>query len=197
MTTPSRKDIQAQPTATAAGHPPAEEAADRETQAETAQAPADGVSGDAALAAGHSVAELEQRWQRALADADNARKRLERQLADEVRAERARTVAALLPVLDNLDLALRHAQADPASIITGLQAVREQAAAVLRQLGYSPTGQAGERFDPARHEAAQVVAADEAEPGTVTAVLRLGYIDARGALVRPAAVVVAGDRRSE
>jgi molecular chaperone GrpE len=150
-------------------------------------------AGDEAASArvGREVAELEDRWRRALAEADNVRKRLERQIVDQVRAERARTAAAFLPVLDNLELALRHAKADPVSIVVGVEAVREQAVDVLRALGYQRIEPVGERFDPARHEAARVVEADGVEPGTVTDVLRPGYVDAEGTPVRPAVVAVA------
>jgi molecular chaperone GrpE len=128
------------------------------------------------------------------AEADNVRKRLERQLVDQARAERARAASAFLPVLDNLELALRHARADPASIVAGVEAVHEQALDVLRQLGYERIDAVGERFDPARHEAAQAVEADGVEPGSVAAVLRPGYVDAGGALLRPAVVAVARTR---
>lgn len=148
---------------------------------------------------GPSVAEveerLEERWRQALADADNERKRLQRQLAQRESAERARTAATFLPVLDNLELALRHAQADPAAIVAGVRAVLGQAIEVLRHLGYQRIDAVGERFDPARHEAAQAVEpTDGVEPGSVTAVLRPGYVDADGALLRPAVVAVARNR---
>ena len=44
--------------------------------------------------------------------------------------------AQFLPVLDNLELALAHADADPATLLEGLRAVRDQAIAVLDRLGY-------------------------------------------------------------
>jgi molecular chaperone GrpE len=109
-----------------------------------------------------------------------------------VRAERAQTAAVFLPVLDNLELALRHAHADPAAIVTGVQAVHAQAIDVLAGLGFQRIDPTGERFDPARHEAARVVpAADRVAPGTVVEVHRAGYVDAAGRLVRPAVVTVA------
>ncbi|MCT2279580.1 MULTISPECIES: nucleotide exchange factor GrpE [Micromonospora] len=157
----------------------------------------DGQAGAAAPAppapgSGPSAAELEDRWRRAVAEIDNQRKRYERQLAEQARAERARTAAAFLPVLDNLELALQHAEADPAAILAGVTAVHAQALGVLSGLGYQRIGDVGERFDPARHEAAQAVpAAGGVEPGTVAAVLRPGYTDATGTLLRPAVVAVA------
>ena len=141
---------------------------------------------------GPSVAELEDRWRRAVAELDNVRKRFERQLADQARAERARTTAAFLPVLDNLELALRHAGADPTAIVVGVQAVHAQAVDALAALGYRRVDPVGERFDPARHEAAHVVpAAEGVQPGTVVQVHRAGLVDGAGMLVRPALVTVA------
>jgi molecular chaperone GrpE len=142
--------------------------------------------------AGDSAAELEDRWRRAAAELDNSRKRFERQLADQARVERARAAAAFLPVLDNLELALRHAEADPAAIVAGVQAVHSQALDVLSGLGYRRVDPLGERFDPARHEAARVVPASDGQaPGTVVEVHRPGYVDGTGALVRAAVVTVA------
>jgi molecular chaperone GrpE len=127
-----------------------------------------------------------------VAEADNVRKRFERQLAEQVRAERARITAAFLPVLDNLELALAHAGADPAAIVAGVQAVHTQALDVLGGLGYQRIDPAGQPFDPARHEATRTVAAgDGVTAGTVVEVHRAGYIDPAGMLVRPAVVTVA------
>ena len=62
---------------------------------------------------GAKVAELEDKWRRALADLDNYRKRTARMLDHERAEERARTSAAWLPVLDDLERALEHADAEP------------------------------------------------------------------------------------
>jgi molecular chaperone GrpE len=165
-----------------------EQAADRADDHRTVPADADSAPAGAAP----SVAELEDRWRRAVAELDNVRKRFERQLTDSARAERVRTAAAFLPVLDNLELALRHAQADPAAIVAGVQAVHTQALDVLGGLGFQRIDAVGRRFDPARHEAARVVpAADGVEPGTVVEVHRAGFADGAGTLMRPAVVTVA------
>ena len=142
---------------------------------------------------GPSAAELQDRWQRAVAELDNVRKRYERQLDQVRRAERDQVTAAWLPVLDHLELALQHAHADPATIVAGIQAVHKQALDVLAGLGYRRVDEVGARFDPAVHEAAQMVDDPAAEPNTVVAVLRPGYA-AEAALLRPAVVSVAGGR---
>src|SRR5689334_13242608 len=82
------------------------------------------------------VADLEDRWRRALAEVDNTRKRYARDLQQRLLDERARLAAAWLPVLDSLEMALAHAEADPSSIISGVQAVRDQALGILERLGY-------------------------------------------------------------
>lgn len=153
---------------------------------DAAGGPADTESGEQAAA----LAELDDRWRRALADLENLRKRHTRELERERAAERARTAAALLPVIDNLELALSHAEADPGSIVEGVKAIRDQAVNTLAQLGYERRGETGVPFDPARHEVLGVIEDPEAEPGTVVQVLRPGYGDP-GNQLRPVAVAVA------
>jgi len=135
-----------------------------------------------------TAAELEDRWRRTLADLDNLRKRYARELARERAAERARVAAEWLAVLDNLERALAHAEAQDA-LVEGLRAVRDQAVGVLSALGYPRQDEVGVPFDPARHEAVRVVDDPDAPPGTVVQVLRAGYGAGEGQL-RPAAVAV-------
>jgi molecular chaperone GrpE len=135
------------------------------------------------------LAELEDRWKRAVADLDNLRKRYARELQRERETERDRVAAAWLPVLDNLERALAHAEADPGAILAGVQAVRDQAVSLLASLGYPRQDQAGVPFDTARHEAIAAVDKPDVPPGTVVDVLRPGYGDGERQL-RPAAVTV-------
>lgn len=136
------------------------------------------------------VAELEDLWRRAAADLDNVRKRATRDVATQRADERGRVTAALLPIIDNLDLALEHADADPETIVEGVRAVRNQATEVLVALGYPRRDETGDPFDPVRHEAVAVVDDPSAAPGTVVRVVRPGYGDGDHQL-RPASVVVA------
>ena len=133
--------------------------------------------------------ELQDRWLRAVADLDNVRKRQARDWPVELEAARARVAAAWLPVLDNLELALAHADADPAAIVQGVQAVRDQAVEVLRSLGYPRHEETGVDFDPKLHDGAALVDDPDVAPGTVVRVLRPGYGDP-GRQLRPATVAV-------
>ncbi len=179
-------------------HPrPAEQHPESAAGEQDRHEPRDAADGQATAGAGAPVGptsvELQDRWQRAVAELDNVRKRYERQLDQARRAERDRVTVAWLPVLDHLELALQHAHADPATIVAGIQAVRQQALDVLAGLGYRRVDEVGARFDPTVHEAAQVTQDPDAEPNTVVAVLRPGYTT-DAALLRPAVVTVAGGR---
>ncbi|MBF8190589.1 nucleotide exchange factor GrpE [Nonomuraea sp. K274] len=136
------------------------------------------------------LAELEDRWLRAVADLDNLRKRISRD-NERLRAEeRARVAAEWLPVLDNLELALSHAPGGQGAILEGVRAVRDQAVAVMKNLGYARHEEVGVPFDPTRHEAVAAVERPDVAPGTVVEVLRPGYGEGKRQL-RPAIVAVA------
>jgi molecular chaperone GrpE len=137
--------------------------------------------------------ELEDRLLRALADLENLRKRYERELRRERDSERARVVIEWLPVIDNLELALRHAGSSSGGLVDGVAAVRDQAVAVLDQLGFRRFEDVGRPFDPTRHEAVSTIDAD-APPDTVVAAVRPGYGSERQ-ILRPAKVVVARPSR--
>jgi molecular chaperone GrpE len=161
----------------------------------------DGIASDRAAAgnAGDSpavaeltarIAELEDLRLRARADLDNLRKRCAAQVQNAEAEASARVAAQWLPVVDNLERALAHAQADPGSIIEGVRAVRDQAVSVLTQLGFPRRDDLGAAFDPARHEAIATRSDPAAPEGSVIEVIRPAYgEDVRQ--LRPAQVVVA------
>jgi molecular chaperone GrpE len=169
------------------------EAVPPETVPPEAVPPGEGRADDeAAVAAGQAarIAELEDQRLRALAEVENVRKRCASQVArvkDESKADVARQ---WLPVLDSLDLALQHADADPASIVAGIGAVRDQALGVLTRLGFGRREDLGTTFDPKRHEAVAARTDPQAPDGSIVEVVRPGYGDGETQL-RPAQVVVA------
>lgn len=128
---------------------------------------------------------------RALADTDNLRKRLERETA-ELRKYAGETVLAdLLPVLDNLDLALAHGRNVEAckDFVLGVDMTRKVFLDTLRTHGLEASGKAGEAFDPKLHEAVGM-GADPSQPdGAVLSVMQSGYV-LKGRLLRPAKVMV-------
>ncbi|WP_433250016.1 nucleotide exchange factor GrpE [Actinomadura nitritigenes] len=135
------------------------------------------------------VGELEDLWRRAVADRDNLQKRMGREIEAQRRAERAEVTSAWLKVVDDLERALQHADADPAGVIEGIRSVRDRAVATLRDLGYPRRDDLGAPFDPARHSAVAVRTDTGKPPGTVVEVHQPGYGDDENQL-RPALVSV-------
>ena len=136
------------------------------------------------------MVELEEYWRQALADVDNLRKRGGREAQTARLQERVRVAREWLPVLDDLDLALDHADSDSRKIVDAVLDVRDHALAVMARLGFPRRVDVGRAFDPGRHEAVATVVNPWAEPGTVLHVVRPGYGDEEHQL-RPASVVVA------
>ena len=155
------------------------------TDTSTGPAPEPATAGQAAR-----IAELEDLRLRALADLDNVRKRCAAQVSRAEAEARAAVTRQWLAVIDNLDLALEHAEADPASIIDGVRAVRAQALDILARLGFARRDDRGARFDPARHEAVATRSDSSAPDGSVVEVIQPGYGE-RDHQLRPAQVVVA------
>ena len=136
----------------------------------------------------HRITELEDQLRRIAADFDNLRKRFDREVGRERVAELERVAAAWLPVVDDLERALDHADADPASLRSGVRSIRDQAIATLRRLGYDRFEVVGEPFDPERHEAMGTIPSDE-PAGTVAVTVRPGY-GTDDDILRPAGVMV-------
>lgn len=128
---------------------------------------------------------------RSLAEMDNFKKRINREM-DEFRKYAAESVLAdLLPVIDNLGLALRHGQnlEGCKDLVMGVDMTRKLFLDTLKQHGLVPVGEAGEAFNPEWHEAVGQEERDDLEPGTVIAVYQQGY-KLRERLLRPAKVLV-------
>ena len=148
----------------------------------------------ALLAAKTSECEaLLDQLKRLAAEFSNYQKRMERNFQEEQRMAIRGLVLDLLPVLDNFERALAHAQADAGAqaLKTGIQAVYDQFAAALRKHGVTPFDAQGQAFSPEHHEAVTVVPSDEVPQGRVAEVLQTGY-RLHGQLIRPSRVAVSG-----
>ena len=131
------------------------------------------------------------KWQRSLADLENYRRRVQREM-DESRAYQALPLARdLLPGLDNLQRAIQAAESNEAAadLVAGVKMVVEQVIGVLARHGVEPIPAIGEAFDPEVHEAIQQVPSDEHEPMTVLQEVEQGF-RLGDRVVRPAKVIV-------
>ncbi|MDR2075592.1 MAG: nucleotide exchange factor GrpE [Desulfovibrio sp.] len=128
---------------------------------------------------------------RALSDLDNARKRMAREREEQVRFAAEAVLTAIIPSLDNLNLALQHAASAEvcADFVTGVRMTRDLLMDALHGQGLQAVGAAGEVFDPARHEAVGLAACSQVPEGCVCSLLASGYT-LHGRLLRPAKVLV-------
>ncbi|MEA2285612.1 MAG: molecular chaperone GrpE [Solirubrobacteraceae bacterium] len=133
------------------------------------------------------LARLDDRYKRALADLDNYRKRTAREIERRVGETRETLLREWLEALDSVERALRMDAQGP--LAEGLRAVLDQMESILARQGVQRIGQAGERFDPERHDAVDVRVSDDVPDRTVLEVVRSGW--ALGdRVLRPAQVVV-------
>src|SRR5262245_14133870 len=138
------------------------------------------------------LADKQDRLLRALAEADNVKRRTQREREEYVRYANESLVRDLLPILDNFDRALEAARAtqEARQVVEGVALIQRELLKVLERVGVTRYSALGQRFDPNRHEATgRVVTANEA-PGTVVAELTAGYL-LNGRVLRAAQVVVA------
>jgi molecular chaperone GrpE len=143
----------------------------------------------AADAVEQDLREFRDRYLRTLADFENFRKRSEREKQDYFRYAMAGVIKDLLPVLDNFDRALEHAE-EGDDFHRGVSLIYKQLFDVLRRHGLKIIEESNVRFDPNIHEAV-VTEEDPSVPShTVTAVLQKGYF-LHDRLLRPAMVKVA------
>jgi molecular chaperone GrpE len=141
------------------------------------------------------IEEQRETWLRALAEAENVRKRAQAEITAAHKFGIERLTENLLPVLDSLEAALGAESADAAALKSGVELTLKQLRGALeraRVVEISPA--AGERFDPHRHQAIAAVEAD-AEPNSIVAVIQKGY-SLHERVIRPALVTVAKARAS-
>ena len=134
-------------------------------------------------------AELADQYLRAKAEAENARRRAEDEIAKARKFAVESFAESLLPVADSLEAGLVIKDATAEQIREGAQATLRQLLAALERnkvLAINPA--AGTKFDPHQHQAISVVPAAQ-EPNTVVTVLQKGYLIADRVL-RPALVTV-------
>jgi molecular chaperone GrpE len=142
------------------------------------------------------IADLKEQVLRYAAEADNTKRRAERE-ANDARAYAIQKFAQdLLTVADNLASALAHEPADatdPAvkNFMLGVEMTEKQLQGAFDRNGLkriAPTK--GEKFDPHKHQAMAEAPGTEVAPGYIVEVMQVGY-ELLGRLVRPAMVVVA------
>jgi molecular chaperone GrpE len=119
------------------------------------------------------------------------RDRLRRTLDDKAKQEQYNFLTTLLPVLDNLNLAIKASETDPSveHLRTGVVGTARSFEQALMSVGVTSVPSVGETFDPELHEAVDMKQVDAGDDGKVTAEYSRGYRFG-DRLLRPARVQV-------
>jgi molecular chaperone GrpE len=143
------------------------------------------------LAEAHAeAARLRDQLLRTAADFDNFRKRARRDETDATKRGREGLLKDLLPVFDNLERAVTHAEGaqEVKAVADGLRMVLKQFVDTLDRAGIKRVATVGQVFDPTKHEAIQHMESAQHPAGVVVAEVQPGY--AMGDYLLRAALVV-------
>ncbi|NOT41357.1 MAG: nucleotide exchange factor GrpE [Alphaproteobacteria bacterium] len=143
------------------------------------------------------VAELKDRYLRAVAEVENVRKRAEREKVDAAQFAFGKFARDLLNVVDNFSRAFEALKpevrasmpTEVVSVVTGIEATQRELFTILERHGIKRIEAQGLRFNPNLHQAVAEVPSREHPPGTVLAVAQEGYMIG-GRLLREAIVAV-------
>jgi len=138
--------------------------------------------------------DLKDKWMRALADAENARKRSDRDRREAENYGGSKLARDLLPVYDNLKRGLEAATDDQrevsAALIEGVELTMREVVNVFKKHGIEPISpEIGERFDPQNHEAMFEAPVPGTKAGDIIQVMTEGFM-LHDRLLRPAQVGV-------
>jgi molecular chaperone GrpE len=143
------------------------------------------------------LAAMKDQGLRALAEAENTRRRAERELGDMSKYAVTGFARDLVGVIENLQRAiesipgdLKQAQPAVANLALGVEMTLKELLSVFERNGIRRIDPIGQKFDHNLHQAVAQVDAPDAEPGSVVQVLQAGYV-IHDRLLRPAMVGVA------
>ena len=142
------------------------------------------------------IAQLKDQSLRFAAEAENVRRRAEREMNDARAYAIQRFARDLLGVSDNLSRALKAVPADDAdpalkSLVQGVEMTEKELLQAFERNGLKRVEPAvGDRFDPNLHQAMMEQPSGDVPPGSVLQTLQPGW-ELFGRIVRPAMVITA------
>jgi len=137
------------------------------------------------------IKDLRDKYLRALADRDNYRKRMERELDNFRQYAQVEFFNKVIPVLDSFERAMDGASVDNdyENYAQGVEIIYRQLKDALRSMGLEDFSSLGEVFDPSRHEAVATVVNDEKPENTIVEEISKGYM-VKDRVIKPAKVLV-------
>lgn len=131
---------------------------------------------------------------RSIADFDNYRRRMVREIEEIRKNASFSMIEDLLPILDNLTLGIDAAKKEENSItLQGFQLVLDQFKAILVNYGLQEINPQGNPFDHNEHQCVSMISSNEVQENNIISVVRLGY-RLNNRLLRPASVIVSSGK---
>jgi molecular chaperone GrpE len=146
----------------------------------------------AVIAAETKLVDQKDSVMRAIADADNARKRAQGEIDKARKFALEKFAGELLPVADNLERALQVANPEDEAIkpiVDGVELTLKSFFSTIEKFGMTVIDPQGQPFNPEKHQAMSMQENAELPANTVMAVMQKGY-EINGRLLRPAMVLV-------
>ncbi len=138
-------------------------------------------------------------WKRAQADYHNLEREIDQKKSEWIKMANADLLAQLLPIYDNLKLALKHVPEEQkkSDWVVGIEHIKNQLSKLLEENGIEEIKTIGEKFNPELHEAVSVVKSDKHKKetgqidkgGLIKEEVRPGY-KLNGKVLYPAKVIV-------
>jgi molecular chaperone GrpE len=132
----------------------------------------------------------------AKADMENLQKQTQKRIEDTISRANGRLLMQLLPILDELEMAIKASKNGETNIVEGVDMVKGKLQKVMTSEGVTPIDALGEPFNPRYHEAVLEVDTEDHPDGTVIEELRKGYTY-NSRVLRASMVKVAKNRSSD
>ncbi len=139
---------------------------------------------------------LKENYLRLLADFDNYRKRMMKEIEEAKEAAKRSIIKEFLVILDNLEKAIEMAYQHKDAIIEGIELSIKSFRDMLKKHGVEEINPKEETFDPNLHDALMTQESDKLPKNTVIQTVEKGYIY-KDKLIRPAKVIVSAGKKEE
>ncbi len=135
------------------------------------------------------IEDLKDRYMRLYAEFENYKKMVTREKEDIIKYSNEALINSLIPSLDNLEMAIKHAENAYSGLVEGVKLTLKEILKALERAGLSQIESYMKPFDPLYHEAMSMVERDDVDEMTVVEELRKGYMY-KDKVLRPSLVAV-------
>ncbi|MCX7794822.1 MAG: nucleotide exchange factor GrpE [Thermodesulfovibrionales bacterium] len=135
------------------------------------------------------IEELKDKYKRLYAEFENYKRMVAKEKEEIIKYSNEALINALIPSLDNLEMAVKHAEEVNSGLVEGVKLTLREILRVLEKAGLTQIDSYMKPFDPVYHEAMSMVEREDLDELTVVEEFRKGYIY-KDKVLRPSLVAV-------